>query len=138
MSRAGLSRAYLPWPRVLGRCCDCGLGTYAAHEWYMVRDEVWEEAWRGRWKWWHQIEGQQILCIGCLEKRLGRTLIASDFTAVPINNPNKPSISERLRDRLTASESIVLRRKRGRPKGGKNKPKPSRPKPRQKAILPSA
>ena len=42
---------------------------------YMVKDDVWEQAWCGRRKSWHgKIPGQEILCIGCLEKRLGRTI----------------------------------------------------------------
>jgi hypothetical protein len=30
-----------------------------------------------------------ILCIGCLEKRIGRTLCRADFEDVPINDPNE-------------------------------------------------
>jgi hypothetical protein len=77
MSRRHL---YDHWPVVLGRCADCSIGTYTIGEWYMVRDEVWERAWAGRRKPWHALPGQEILCIGCLEKRLGRTLKPSDFT----------------------------------------------------------
>jgi hypothetical protein len=40
----------------------------------MVNDEVWEAAWACRRKSWHALPGQEILCIGCLEKRIGRTL----------------------------------------------------------------
>jgi hypothetical protein len=32
--------------------------------------------------------GVEVLCIGCLERRLGRTLCASDFTNAPINDPH--------------------------------------------------
>jgi hypothetical protein len=106
------------WPVCTTACADCGVGTLTLHEWYMVRDEVWEEAWRGRRKWSHAIDGQEVLCIGCLEKRLGRTLMADDFISAPCNNPNKPNISQRLRNRLIATE---CRRRRGRPKGSKNK-----------------
>jgi hypothetical protein len=49
----------------------------------------------------------------------------SDFSAgVPCNDPNQKRISERLRARLTAA---VSRRRRGRPKGSKNKIKKVRP-----------
>jgi hypothetical protein len=89
------------WPVVLGRCADCSIGTYTIGEWYMVRDEVWEEAWAGRRKPWHALDGQGILCIGCLEKRIGRTLMAWDFKYVQVNDPNDGSISDRLWDRLT-------------------------------------
>jgi hypothetical protein len=78
-------------------CCDCGVDTNAIGEWYMVLDQVWREAWPGQ-----QIQrsspGSQILCIGCLEQRIGRTLGSDDFTAVPINVID--SQSERLADRL--------------------------------------
>ena len=38
---------------------------------------AWEQAWAGRRKSWHgAVPGQEVLCIGCLEKRVGRTLIA--------------------------------------------------------------
>jgi hypothetical protein len=92
----------------------------------MVRDDVWEQAWAGRRKSWQRrrhdgrelVEGQEVLCIGCLEQRLGRTLMACDFIDVPCNDPNQKRMSERLRDRLTAT---ISRRLRGRPKGSKNK-----------------
>jgi hypothetical protein len=99
-----------PWPLMTTNCVDCGIGTLTIHEWYMVNDDVWEQAWAGRRKSW-RVAGQEILCIGCLERRLGRTLIASDF--VP-GNPNKGRVSERMRDRLAAT---VTRRLRGRPRG---------------------
>jgi hypothetical protein len=110
------------WPRIVTACADCGVGTITAHEWYMVNDDVWEQAWRGRRKWWHAIEGQEVLCIGCLERRIGRTLVAGDFISdLAINDPNKRTMSARLRDRLNAVVSLPLKRKRGRPKGSKNK-----------------
>jgi hypothetical protein len=92
-------------PTVIRKCADCGLGVIAAGEWYMVKDEVWEAAWAGRREPWHARRGQQILCIGCLEKRLGRTLMACDFTRYPVNNPSKSNISDRLRSRLTPPEA---------------------------------
>jgi hypothetical protein len=91
-------------------CADCGSGTIAAGEWYMVNDEVWEQAWLGRRKWWFQhVPGQEILCIGCLEARIGRTLIACDFTDVPVNDPAN-RMSDRLRDRLQRQEGGPRRR----------------------------
>jgi hypothetical protein len=87
-------------------CADCGVGTICLDEWYMVKDEVWEQAWCGRRKSWHdQVPGQEILCIGCLEQRIGRTLMAGDFTDAPVNDPNDPfnDMSARLRDRITGS-----------------------------------
>jgi hypothetical protein len=76
-----------PW------CVDCAVDTLAAGEWYMVHDYVWEQAVIS--------PGQPFfyLCIGCLEKRLGRTLMASDFTDVPTNEIHGGK-SPRLRDRM--------------------------------------
>ena len=34
------------------------------------------------------VDGQQILCIECLEARIGRPLVAYDFTDAPINDLN--------------------------------------------------
>lgn len=44
---------------------------------YMVRDEIWEEA-----------DGEGILCMRCLESRLGRELTLGDLKrGVPVNRP---------------------------------------------------
>jgi hypothetical protein len=76
-------------------CADCGVGTTS--EWYVVKDDVWERAWINRLR---PLSGE-ILCIGCLETRLGRTLTAHDFTDFPISIPTK-HCSKRLRNRLTS------------------------------------
>ena len=115
-------------PVVVTQCCDCGLGCNTAGEWFMVKEQVWAEAWHDRIKPWHWLPGQTVLCIGCLEKRLGRTLCIDDFTDAMVNSPDKASgMSDRMRSRLTAVKSVrldePLKRKRGRPKGSKNKPK---------------
>ena len=80
---------------------------------------------------WQVLPGRQVLCISCLEKRLGRTLMACDFTDASVNDPNKGNISQRMRARLTSTEPPPAsggKRRRGRPKGSKNKPKRGRPK----------
>jgi hypothetical protein len=41
-----------------------------------------------------------MLCIGCLEVRVGRRLEPSDFSDAPINYPGFLKRSERLSDRL--------------------------------------
>jgi hypothetical protein len=73
----------------------------------MVSDEVWERAWRGcprKW-WWRHVSGQQILCVACLERRLGRRLTRCDFADAPVNDlGNGDYRSDRLIDRLTAGE----------------------------------
>jgi hypothetical protein len=88
-------------PYHISHCADCGVGTNTLDEYYMVQDELWERAWAGRRKSWHgKVPGTEILCIGCLEKRIGRTLCRDDFTDVPANDPNENQQSDRLRDRL--------------------------------------
>jgi hypothetical protein len=130
-------------PTIVTRCCDCGLGCNEAREWYMVKPKVWKEAWAGRRKPWHELPGQSVLCIGCLEQRIGRRLCAGDFADTVLHDP-EGDISERLRECLTRTESWqlkpqtsgpigadvcpaddgpIVKRKRGRPKGSKNKPK---------------
>jgi len=54
----------------------------------MVHDAVWARA--------GMYSNGGFLCIGCLEKRLGRTLRPSDFTDAPINNLDNPWQTERL------------------------------------------
>ena len=77
-------------------CKDCGTNTTPAkgdQEDYMVRAEIWRAAGMP------EADGGFYLCIGCLEKRLGRELVAGDFTPHPVNTL-RPRQSARLRDRL--------------------------------------
>jgi hypothetical protein len=83
-------------------CCDCGVDTMPLErdggrdccEYYMVHNDVWRAA------------GMQagVLCIGCLEGRLGRRLTPQDFTNSPINN-DLPWDTARLAERL-----LIIRR----------------------------
>jgi hypothetical protein len=63
----------------------------APDEWYAVRDEVWLAA---------GVDSHGILCIGCLESRLGRALSAPDFEKAALNDPAFGWHSDRLIDRL--------------------------------------
>jgi hypothetical protein len=88
-------------PICITHCADCGAGTIVLGEWYMVHEVVWEQAWRSRRKSYHgKVPGQEILCIGCLEERLGRPLTSADFIDAPCNDPAQFGTSERMRDRL--------------------------------------
>jgi hypothetical protein len=82
----------------------------------MVRDDVWEMAWRGRRKMvqvyffgqperLEHLSGLEFLCTGCLEQRIGRTLVASDFTDALINRLDGHT-SARLRNRLMAIDHL--------------------------------
>lgn len=75
------------------KCLDCRIDTGKAGEYYVLKTEVWLEA-HGSLK--------GMLCIGCLEKRLGRELTASDFSSALLNDPSWHGIwrSQRLNDRL--------------------------------------
>lgn len=88
------SRVEFRWELVVcdWRCSDCGIDTDAIDEYYMVHNPIWEQA----------IEAADgHLCIGCLERRLGRTLSACDFADVEINTSAHLRRSRRLTARLT-------------------------------------
>ena len=59
--------------------CVLGCDHDGRWEWYGVRDEVWADA---------QAQPHIVLCIGCLEARLGRELVPADFSDYEINEPN--------------------------------------------------
>lgn len=82
-----------PYTRDL--CLDCGVSTFAINEYYMVIHPVWEETGLGR--------NDGMLCIGCLETRLGRTLKQNDFLDCLLNVTRFDHKSARLIDRLKAS-----------------------------------
>jgi hypothetical protein len=87
-------------------CKDCGVNTLPATnehggtpkgccECYMVHDELWAEAGM-------KYDGGS-LCVGCLEQRLGRELIAGDFKNNFIqNDPDFSLHTPMLRSRLTS------------------------------------
>lgn len=72
-------------------CLDCGDNTSDIHEYYTVHDEVWLTA---------HPDDEGMLCIGCLENRLGRVLTPDDFPEYPINTTGFFNKSDRLRERL--------------------------------------
>ena len=86
-------------------CVDCGVDVHEIGEYFMVLGAVWNTAWRGRYR---SPIGDGQLCIGCLERRLGRTLMSCDFSDAPINDPRRlcPR-SDRLRNRLTATVGAI-------------------------------
>lgn len=59
-------------------CWDCNINTLHIDEYYMVDNGLWEVA-------TEDFGGDGMLCIGCLEARLGDKLVADDFTDAPIN-----------------------------------------------------
>lgn len=73
-------------------CKDCGINTNDIDEYYMVLDSIWLESGMDK-------DGG-MLCLECLEIRIGRRLIGADFKdGLPINEGFFPR-SERMLDRL--------------------------------------
>lgn len=79
------------------KCKSCGVNTLDIGEYYMVADQVWSEACAG------DNDEQGMLCIGCLEARLDRTLDSWDFTNCPLNFRNVLNGSMRIVSRLTSA-----------------------------------
>lgn len=81
----------------LSACHNCGIDAWwfrdydgrIVHEDFYVHDELWDTVCPDddviRWQEDGVTfgEGQWVLCIGCFEKRLGRTLTRADFTGRP-------------------------------------------------------
>lgn len=81
-------------------CDGCGADIVALGEYYMVSREVWQQQLGLGW--------DDNLCIGCLEKRLGRKLTALDFITWPSYPWMRPS-SLRLTSRIFGA-SITTRK----------------------------
>lgn len=100
-------------PPAISPCMDCGTDTTPCKdprgcphhkrrrckhnsplpwEWYMIEDLLWAAV--------VGPERAGYLCIGCLERRLGRPLNRDDFSARPINLLPGRSTSDRLRAAL--------------------------------------
>jgi hypothetical protein len=95
-------------------CKDCAQDTVQLSEYYMVTDEIWVLAGMPvdpiTWdaddedmvaEFGPPPETSGLLCIGCLEKRLGFELRPEHFTNARVNTKESPYLqSERLRARL--------------------------------------
>jgi hypothetical protein len=73
-------------------CLDCGADTVEIDEYYMLHDAIWLVA---------NPDTDGMLCIGCVEGRLGRRLGPSDFVNAGVNF-SRPSA--RLRARILGVE----------------------------------
>lgn len=76
-------------------CLDCGIHTTDIGEYFMVQDTLWRKVCPAP---------RAMMCIGCLEKRLGRELTPADFTDAPINGAGGKSA--RLLARITGQQVI--------------------------------
>lgn len=84
-------KAHIPHVKYNWLCYDCNEDTW--DEYYMIRDPLWVLATISK--------PAHLLCIGCVEHRLGRKLTKADFTNAPINDLNMGH-SDRLLNRLLA------------------------------------
>jgi hypothetical protein len=82
------------------RCNDCGVNVVTAGEFYMLKDEIWEDHLGLGWN--------DNLCIGCLEARLGRKVCFADMCG-PTSYPWMKPMSIRLAHRLVG-DLITKRR----------------------------
>lgn len=71
-------------------CVDCNRDTHLEH--YFVKNEVWRGLAR--------MPEHGMLCVGCLELRIGRKLLPTDFTDAHINNPKTNQMADILRKRI--------------------------------------
>jgi hypothetical protein len=72
-------------------CLDCTIDTGKAGEHYMLVDTTWTLTGLGKFG---------MLCIECVETRIGRKLTASDFNNSYLNKPRTGIISARLLSRM--------------------------------------
>ena len=91
----------------LGSLWEHNLGHIPSHigmdsEVYMVRESVWKKAgMAGKW-------AEGCLCIGCLEKRIGRRLKPKDFSDHPFNQiPGSARLLNRRDGQYKGSDFII-------------------------------
>ena len=86
-------------------CIDCDVWVWGIGELFYLRNEIWLRANPG---------GKGWLCVGCVETRLGRQLVAGDFEdAHPAGQVNAgPGGSARLRARLKGFRALMRERER--------------------------
>jgi hypothetical protein len=74
-------------------CGDCGVRVFECGEYYSLRDSVWKSVARK----------SEMLCVGCIEERLGRLLVNRDFRPCPLTDEiplNPRNYSARLISRV--------------------------------------
>jgi len=90
----------------LAICKDCKANVGMMGAWCMLKNSVWKKTWPGtaQKSRYTKMPMKHNLCIGCIEKRLGRRLKRCDFALNdPHNNVRGKRVggySRRLRDRL--------------------------------------
>lgn len=74
-------------------CTSCNINTLHNGEYYMLKNKLWKQIADNK---------NGMMCIGCVENKLNRTLKRKDFTDAPVNNLEVFNKSDRLIDRLTS------------------------------------
>jgi hypothetical protein len=75
-------------------CVDCKVDTLIIGEYYMLHHSVWEDTGLGIY--------DGMLCILCVEKRIGRQLNSEDFSNLPINTQPILFRSQLLLERMSS------------------------------------
>jgi len=78
-------------------CLDCKVDTGKIYEHYYLKDEVWLSVVTTK---------IGMLCVHCIENRLGRLLHRNDFTICSINTAKHEPKSARLMNRLGRVECL--------------------------------
>lgn len=85
-------------------CLDCGINTLLIGEYYMLTNEAWESMFPGG-------DNGAMLCICCVERRLGRVLTRKDFSKAPINDieafRKSPLLTQRISGNYTAYRRLM-------------------------------
>jgi hypothetical protein len=84
------------------RCLDCNVHTKKIGEYYCLQKDVWYSVTA-------EHGGTGMLCLGCLEERLGRILTSDDFVpGIPINeNDDHVRRSDRFLNRLSKTKKTA-------------------------------
>jgi hypothetical protein len=93
---------------------DCGQNTFESGEYFSIKDALWRHI-------NPVIIG--ILCLDCVEARLGRLLRRSDFSAAPINAKYAESCAA-LAERLGRTKTIPVTLRRRQRAAGQKKQSP--------------
>lgn len=83
-------------------CVDCKVNCFETNEYYMVTDACWKRA--------GMTQNGGMLCIGCLEGRLGKRLQPRDFSECVLNWRNvfaPDTVSQRLLSRYLGSNPFT-------------------------------
>ena len=89
-------------------CHDCGHDTAAMGEMYHLFDWLWIRVVRAK-----RTGPVHMLCIGCVEERLGYTLTQDCFSSAPLNTnwDHHYKQSLRLRHRLASHDRMMIHRR---------------------------